>query len=250
MTKAQTMKLIHLISALGLVGGLLSGCNSGPPLQDCQRPGLAFNPCSGLCETTPFSPQCSICVDEPLLCDPSAVRDDNGGTGGTGGGTGGTGGGGGMQGACTNAEDTQTYGDLTYVTGAGVDESGSDAASAIASDCVFGAVNSEPRNPGCGPEAQAVLGCAAVGCPAATIQALAACVVDCMQDIIDQQAGMMLTGECAECYGTSVSCSAALCATSGCSNPTSPDCIRCRCENGCTPNFDTCSGLDPSGDCD
>jgi hypothetical protein len=248
MTKAQTMKLIQLISALGLVGGLLVGCNSGPAIQGCQRPDLAFNPCSGLCETTPFRPQCAICVDDPLACDPAATGP---GTGGTGGGTGGTGGGGGVtDGECTNAEDTQTYADLTYVTGGGVDETGSDAASAIASDCVFGAVNSEPRNEGCGPEAQAVLGCAAIGCPASTIQALAACVVDCMQDLIDQQTGMMLTNGCAECYGTSVSCSSALCATSGCAAPTSPDCIRCRCENDCTPGFDRCSGLPSSGDCD
>lgn len=246
MRKTHTMKLIYLLSALAGVG-LLAGCNSGPAIQGCDTPGIAFNPCSGLCQKTPFSPQCSICITDPLACDPAAVGP---GTGGTGGGTGGTGGGGGGgDGACTNAEDTQTYDDLTYVTGGGVNESGSAAASAIASDCVFGAVNSDPRNPGCPAEAQAVLICAATGCPPATVAALEACVVSCMQDIIDQQTGAMLTTECADCYGASVACSANLCATSGCSSPNSPSCIQCRCENDCTPGFDRCSGLPPSGDC-
>ena len=70
MRKAHTMKLIHLLSALGLVGAMAAGCNSGPPLQGCDRPDIAFNPCSGLCETTPFSPRCAICENDPLACDP------------------------------------------------------------------------------------------------------------------------------------------------------------------------------------
>ena len=107
------MKLIHLLAALGLVG-LLAGCNSGPPLQGCDTPGLAFNPCSGLCETTPFSPPCAICENDPLACDPDASG--GGATGGTGGGTGGTGGrgGGGADGA--DAQDTDAH---TYLTGGG-----------------------------------------------------------------------------------------------------------------------------------
>ena len=125
MRKAKTMKLIHLLSALGLVGLLAAGCNSGPPLQGCDRPDLAFNPCSGLCSTVPFSPSCAICENDPLACDPRA----------TGGGMGGNGGGG--DGNCTNETDAMTYSDLTYTTGAGIEETGSDAASAIASDCVF-----------------------------------------------------------------------------------------------------------------
>jgi hypothetical protein len=249
MNKAHTMKLIHLLAALGLVGALAAGCNSGPPLQGCDAPSLAFNPCSGLCARTPFSPPCAICEDDPLACDPAASGGGTGGTGGTAGTGGGTGGGGGTTGFCTNDEDSMTYDDLTYTTGGGVDETGSDAASAIASDCVFGAVNSDPRNPGCPAEAQAVLICAASGCPPATVQALTICVVDCMQDIIEQQTGGTLTQDCADCYGESVACSANLCATSGCSAPTSPSCIQCRCENDCTPGFDRCSGLPPSGDC-
>lgn len=234
------MKLIHLLSAVGLVGALAAGCNTGPALQGCDRPDLAFNPCSGLCTAVPFSPSCAICRNDPLACDPRAEPDDPG--------TGGSGGGGG-DGACTNMDDAMTYSDLDYTTGGGDDVSGSPAASAIASDCVFGQFNSVPRNPGCPQEAQAVLGCAATGCPAATVQALATCVVECMQGLIDEVTGTMLTEDCANCYGASVSCSAALCATSGCSNPTSPGCIQCRCENDCTPGFDRCSGLPPSGDC-
>jgi hypothetical protein len=244
------MNLIHLLSALVLVG-LLAGCNTGPAIQGCDRPDLAFNPCSGLCDTTPFSPPCQICIDVPELCDSSATPDP--GTGGTGGGgTGGTaggGGGGGAAGNCTNAEDAATYDDLTYVNGGGTSVEGSEAASDIASDCVFGAVDSQPRNPGCPQEAQAVLICASTGCPPSTVAALSMCVVDCMQDIIDQQTGSMLTDDCAACYGESVACSANLCATSGCSSPNSPQCIACRCENDCTPGFDRCSGLPPSGDC-
>ncbi len=246
MRKAHTMKLIHLLSALGLVAAMAAGCNSGPPLQGCDRPDLAYNPCSGLCSTTPFSPPCAICQNDPLACDPDASGPGSGGTSGTGG-TAGTGGSPG--GECTNPDDAMTYSDLTYVNGGGTEETGSDAASAIASDCVFGALNSEPRNPGCPQEAQAVLICASTGCPPATVAALADCVVDCMQDIIDQQTGSILTEGCATCYGASVACSANLCATSGCANPTSPGCIQCRCENDCTPGFDRCSGLPPSGDC-
>ena len=238
MRKAHTMKLIHLLSAVGLVGALAAGCNTGAALQGCDRPDLAFNPCSGLCDQLPFSPSCAICNNDPLACDPRATADT---------GTGGTPGGG--DGACTNDTDTATYDALEYTTGAGVEETGSSAASAIASDCVFGQFSSVPRNPGCPQEAQAVLGCAATGCPAATVQALTTCVVDCTQAIIEEVTGSELTEDCAGCYGASVACSAALCATSGCANPTSPGCIQCRCENDCTPGFDRCSGLPPSGDC-
>ena len=96
---------------------------------------------------------------------------DGGGAGGAGGAGGGVG-----TGACINPEDAMTYANLTYTTGAGIEVAGTDAASAIASDCVFGAVNSVPRNPGCGMQAQAVLICAASGCPAETVAALTMCV--------------------------------------------------------------------------
>ena len=238
MRKAYTMKLVYLLSAVGLVGLMAAGCNTGPALQGCGAPGLAFNPCSGLCAQMPFSPPCAICADDPLACNPGAIAEGTGGTGGGGG-----------DGECTNPDDAMTYADLEYTTGGGVDESGSSAASAIASDCVFGSFSSVPQNPGCGPEAQAVLICASTGCPAETVMALEVCVVDCMQGLIDEVTGSMLTEMCADCYGESVACSANLCATSGCSNPTSPGCIQCRCDNDCTPGFDRCSGLPPSGDC-
>jgi hypothetical protein len=223
MKEVSTMKLLYSAGAFGLCAFLVA-CNSGPPLQGCRIPTPYFNPQSGLCQSQPI---------------------DNG-TGGTGGvaGTGGTGGSGGNVGACTNMDDSDTYDALTY--GA---ESGSDAASAIASDCVFGTFDDgfDPML-GCGAAAGAVLGCAP-NCPDATINALGDCVVGCMQGIIADITGTMLTGDCGACYGASVACSAANCAAF-CSNPNAPACVTCRCDNNCTPGFDDCSGLPPSGDCD
>lgn len=229
-------------------------CADKPDETPCVARDGAFGNCAdGLCCYEVRDPITGEVLD--IRCDESG----GGGTGGTGGsgGTSGAGGGGvggdggsaGEPGGCVRDEDTATYDDLTYRNGAGVEVSGTQAASDIANDCVFGAIDSQPTNSGCPQEAQAVLICASTGCPPPTVEALATCVVDCTQDIIEQQTGSMLTEGCAACYGDSVACSAALCATSGCSNPTSPSCIRCRCENGCTPGFDRCSELPPSGDC-
>jgi len=157
--------------------------------------------------------------------------------------------GGSAEGACTNPDDAAVYADLVYTNGAGAFTSGPDAAAEIASDCVFGALNSDPRNPGCPAEAQAVLICAGGGCPPETVDTLSNCVQSCTQELIEEVTGDRLTADCADCYGESVSCTASLCATSGCSNPSSPSCVQCRCENDCTPGFDRCSGLLPSGEC-
>lgn len=173
------------------------------------------------------------------------------GTGGTGGsaGTGGTG-----VGACTDAEDQAIYAELEYTDGGSnppVVITGSAAASGIASDCVFGSPKSIPPLEGCGALASEIIQCAIPGtCTDEQVQALSDCVENCMQDAIMEVTGSMLSAECGACYSESVSCSAEKCATSGCSNPTSTSCITCRCENDCTPGFDRCSGLPPSGDCD
>lgn len=211
------MKLLYSVGAVGLCASLVA-CNAGPPIQGCREPVPVFNPQSGLCEPV------------------------GGGTGGTGG-SGGTGGGGGADGTCTNMDDSDTYDALTYG-----EEMGSGAASAIASDCVFGAFE-EDIDPmrGCASEAGQVLACAP-SCTDEPIDNLAACVVDCMQGIIDDKTGMPLTEDCGACYGDSVACSAANCAAF-CANPNAPACIDCRCERDCTPGFDRCSGLPPSGDC-
>lgn len=225
MRKGLTMKLFHLIWALGLAALLVaSACDNWtnqPPIQGCSQ----FDEFTGTCTT------------------------GSGGTTGTGG-TAGTGNvGGGTEGECTNEADTAVYDALEYSPNATTTLSGPPAASQIASDCVFGNLQADPQNPGCGQQAQAVLICGGAGCPQETIDALTNCVVDCQQGVIEDATGEMLSGACADCYGASVSCSAVNCATAGCTVPTSPTCIACRCANDCTPGFDRCSGLPPSGDC-
>ena len=217
--KEPPMKLFNLIWVLGLAG-IVAGCNSGPPVHGCE-----------------------------IQTNGTCAGSGSGGTPGTGGGNGGGGSTG--DGACTNAEDTATYTDLTYTDSRGNEEEGPSAASAIASDCVFGSESSVPANPGCGTQAGNVVACAISpsGCDAETIDALTTCVVDCTQALIEEVTGSTLTQDCADCYGASVSCSAEFCAAAGCTNPTSPNCIQCRCDEGCTPGFDVCSGLPPSGDC-
>ena len=215
------MKLTNLIWVLGLAGAV-AGCNSGDALQGC-----IVDDVTGLCtDGTPGT----------------------GGSPGTGG-TGGTGNTGGSQGgACTNADDAAVYADLEYNTGSEL-LTGDVAASQIASDCVFGNLNSTPRNPGCGAEAQAVLICGGSNCDDETIQNLTDCVVACQQTVIEEDTGSTLTQECNDCYGDSVTCSAVNCATAGCTVPDSATCVACRCANDCTPGFDRCSGLPSQGTC-
>jgi hypothetical protein len=140
------------------------------------------------------------------------------------------------------------YDALDYNTGS-EELSGPEAASQIASDCVFGNVNATPSNPGCGTQAQAVLVCGGANCPDETIQALSTCVVGCQQQLIEEATGDTLTQSCANCYGESVTCSAVNCATAGCTVPDSAQCVACRCANDCTPGFDRCSGLPSQGTC-
>ena len=214
------MKLMNLIWVLGLAGAV-AGCNSGDALQGCDQ----FDNLTGMCSDGPGA----------------------GGSTGTGG-TGGTGNTGGGDGACTNAEDTAVYDALEYDTGSEV-LTGDEAASQIASDCVFGNTSSTPRNPGCGAQAQAVLICGGSNCDDETIQALTDCVVDCQQTVIEADTGSTLSQECNDCYGASVTCSAVNCATAGCTVPDSPTCVACRCAEDCTPGFDRCSGLPSQGTC-
>jgi len=214
------MKLMNLIWVLGLAGAV-AGCNSGDALQGCDQ----FDNLTGSCSDGPGA----------------------GGSGGSGN-TGGTGNTGGGEGACTNEDDAAVYSDLEYNTGSEL-LMGDEAASQIASDCVFGNTSSTPRNPGCGAEAQAVLICGGANCDDETIQALTDCVVDCQQTVIEEDTGSTLSQECNDCYGDSVTCSAVNCATAGCTVPDSPSCVACRCANDCTPGFDRCSGLPSQGTC-
>jgi hypothetical protein len=124
------------------------------------------------------------------------------------------------------------------------------AASQIAADCVFGDGNVDGN---CTKPAGVVVGCAiTMSCTSEEIDPLVDCVVTCLNDTIARATeGSTLSAECSACYGDSVACSAANCATSGCgSNPSGASCIQCRCDFNCTPGFDVCSGLPPSGACD
>jgi hypothetical protein len=184
------------------LAGVAMACNSGPPITN---------------EQTPPPP----------------------GTGGTGGGgTGGITG----DGACTNEDDVAVYADLTYTDEDGNIFMGTDASSAIGSDCIFGTDTSDPVLPGCGDEAFAVVSCFP-NCDDAITQTLADCVAQCTQDATG------LSDECMACTGATVACGAAFCTSQCVTDTNAAICIDCRCESGCTPDFDVCSGLPSSGDC-
>jgi hypothetical protein len=221
--KEPTMKLTNTIWVLGLAFGVVACAEwtDQPPLQGCAD----FNELTGTC---------------------GSASGGSNGAGGTGG-TGNTGGGG--EGACTNEDDTAVYDALEYSPNADTTLTGPEAASQIASDCVFGNQQSDPRNPGCGQQAQAVLICGGINCDDETVQALTDCVVECQQTLIEEITGSRLTEECGACYGDSVTCSAVNCATAGCTVPDSASCVACRCANDCTPGFDRCSGLPSQGTC-
>jgi hypothetical protein len=161
--------------------------------------------------------------------------------------TGGSNGGGG-DGACTTDANQAVYDNLVYKDCDGVTHMGDDASSAIGSDCIFGCDVSEPPLVGCGMEASTVLGCFP-SCPADVIQSAAACVADCLQTATAEVAPPGLSDECVACTGATVACGAAFCTNVCISDTNDPACIACRCDNDCTPAFDTCSGLPSDGDC-
>jgi hypothetical protein len=204
------MKLTNLIWVLALAGAV-AACNSGSPITG---------------------------VDPP---DP--------GTGGTAGspGTGGTGGGAPLEGNCINEDDKAVYDALTFTNSKGETTSGTDASSAIGSECVRGSDVSEPPVAGCGTETFAVIACLG-NCPQETIDALATCVVNCTNDTIEEITGDRLSDECVACTGATVACGAAFCTSECLADTTAPPCIACRCDNNCTPQFVICSGI-PSDDC-
>ena len=57
-----------------------------------------------------------------------------------------------------------------------------------------------------------------------------------------------LSDECMACTGGTVACGAAFCTSQCVSDMEAAICIECRCDNGCTPDFDECRGLPSSGD--
>jgi hypothetical protein len=164
--------------------------------------------------------------------------------------TGGNSGTGGISGdgACTTEENLAVYADLVYKDCDGVTHTGDDASSAIGSDCIFGCDISEPPLEGCGNQAAAVIGCFP-NCPQGTIDAAATCVALCTQTATAEIAPPGLSDECVACTGDTVACGAAFCTNLCVADTNDPNCIACRCDNGCTPTFDTCSGLPSDGDC-
>lgn len=204
------MKPTNLIWVLALAGAM-TACNSGPPI----------------------------------------TNEDNGGTGGngTGGGTG-TGGTGGItEGACTDEENAGVYAGLEYTDEAGETFTGTAAAAAMGSDCIFGAGNATPPLSGCGAEASAVLSCFQAGCPPDIINALADCVASCVQDGTAEGSPPGLSDACVDCTGDTVACGAAFCTAQCVADTNAPGCIQCRCDNNCIQEFDQCSGLPPTTQC-
>jgi hypothetical protein len=204
------MKLTNLIWVLALAGAV-AACNSGSPI-------------TGL---------------DPDL-----------GTGGTAGsGSGGSGGSGGViPGNCTNEADQAVYAQLEFTNGKGETSTGTDASSAIGSECVRGSTVSDPPVAGCGDETFAVIACLG-NCPQETIDALSTCVVNCTNGTIEEITGDTLSDECIACTGATVACGAAFCTGDCVADTTAQPCIDCRCDAGCTPQFIICSGI-PSTDCD
>ena len=212
------MKLIQLTTVLALAGAVTIGCNSGPAITGAPPP----------------------------------VTGGTNGGGGTGGGTGGTDGDA-TVGECINEDDAAVYAEVDYTNDRGEMTSGTDAVSAIGSDCVRGSDSSIPQVGGCGSETIQVVACFP-NCPEATITTLAVCVEECIQGTIDTiTGGGQLSDECIACYGATVACGAAFCTDRCAIDTTAPDCIDCRCTLGgdglgCTPEFVECSGI-PSDDC-
>jgi hypothetical protein len=180
------------------------------------------------------------CNSGPPITNEKPIDPGTGGTNGTGGISG--------EGACTTEENLAVYEDLVYKDCDGVTQTGTDASSAIGSDCIFGCARSEPPVEGCGSEAGDVVRCFP-NCPAETIQIAADCVANCTQTTTAEIAPPGLSDECVACTGDTVACGAAFCTTVCLSDTNAAPCIECRCDNGCIPEFDVCSGLPSDNQC-
>ena len=146
------------------------------------------------------------------------------------------------EGACTDAANAAVYADLVYTNDDGVTFTGTDAAAAIGSDCIFGTVQSDPVLAGCGSEAGSVISCFP-NCPEMTIAALADCVAECTQDATTAASAPGLSNACVTCTGDTVACGVAFCTNLCVADTNAPACIACRCNKGCIPGFATCSGI-------
>jgi hypothetical protein len=239
------MKLTNLIGVLALAGSV-AACNTGSPISGC-----TIDPTTGLC---------SAGGDGDLDCGP-------------------------IEDACTNAEDTAVYDNLTYINDIGDTFTGTDAASEIGSDCIFGSDPAppslaDPRLDGCGTEAGRVIACFP-NCPdcnqetppetcgqACTEnqdcglgftclegtctdapQAGAVCVARCTKEATTAASPPGLSDDCLSCTGGSVACGAAFCTTQCVADANAPICIECRCANNCIQCNDVCTGLPSDNEC-
>jgi hypothetical protein len=64
---------------------------------------------------------------------------------------------------------------------------------------------------------------------------------NCARDCITMELSM--TDECASCYADFVNCTIANCVGECLADPNSDECHTCQEDEGCRPDFDTCSGL-------
>jgi hypothetical protein len=172
---------------------------------------------------------------EGIVRPPPATGGSNGGGGGPG------------EGACINDDDGAVYDCLEFTNSKGEESSGTDASSAIGSDCVRGSTSSIPPIEGCGGQTLDVVACFP-NCPQETVDALSTCVRDCTQDTTADLCPPGLSDECVECTGATVACGAAFCTKQCVADTTAQICIDCRCQSNCTPQFVICSGI-PSDDC-
>lgn len=146
--------------------------------------------------------------------------------------------------ACTNDADQATYDSLVYINDEGDTFTGTDAASEIGSDCIFGSTTdvADPQLDGCGDLALQVLACQP-NCEPEVIQEAADCVADCTQTATG------LSEDCMVCTGNSVACGAAFC-TNVCIRDTgAPVCIDCRCANNCIQCTELCQGFPSDDEC-
>ena len=171
----------------------------------------------------------------------SGNANGGGATGGGGGPTGGTGGSVG-EGACTTPDNVAVYDELDYTDADNIESSGTDAASAIAADCLR-ALTTNPASDGCSAEFGRVLG--ELPTPSAeAIDALVECDVVCLIAVTANISGTDgLSRDCADCYGGSVACGAEFCTAQCSADTNAPQCLQCREDSGCTPTFVECSGI-------
>lgn len=130
------------------------------------------------------------------------------------------------KGACTNAADLAVYETLTLTTPEGEELTAAAAAGRIGEDCVFG------PPPQCGAEVGEVITDNSVE----NNNALAACVVDCMQLQID------LSDDCSSCYTIAVTCAASNCVPECAGGASEPECIQCRDDHECDSPLGDCTG--------